>query len=68
MKQMLHKNPVNRLFKFELIKQNVWFNNFEWDKLSNLSMEPPYFPKIKKEDITDRGSFAEYINVHIKIT
>jgi hypothetical protein len=63
MKLMLTKNPINRLLKFELIKQNLWFANFDWEKLSNLSIEPPFFPKIKKQEYVETGSFLEYVKV-----
>jgi hypothetical protein len=63
MKQMLAKNPVNRLYNFEVIKQNSWFTNFDWDNLSQLSMEAPYVPKLNKDDLNDGVNFTEFIKV-----
>ena len=63
MKLMLTKNPINRLLKFDLIRQNLWFAQFDWEKLSNLSMDPPHFPKIKKQDYTEIGTFLDYVKV-----
>ena len=65
MKQMLTKNPTNRLYNFEVIKQNSWFNNFEWDKLSQLTMEAPLVPKLNKEELKEGRSFSEYMKVNI---
>ena len=45
-KQMLEKNPMKRLAKYEVIIKHLWFNGFNWDELSSLNMNPPYFPKI----------------------
>jgi len=47
MKQMLEKQPLNRLSKFEAIRKHLWFNSFNWEELISLNMTPPYFPIIK---------------------
>jgi len=47
MKKMINKNPVTRLFKLNLIKQNTWFKDFDWEKLANLEAKIPYMMKAK---------------------
>jgi len=49
MKQMLEKNPINRLCKFEAIRKHIWFNFFNWNELVSLNMKIPYFPIVKKK-------------------
>ena len=46
---MLKKNPTNRLWKFEQIKEDPYFKDFDWNKLISLSYPPPYMIKMKEE-------------------
>ena len=47
--KMLKKNPTNRLWKFEQIKEDPYFKDFGWKKLISLSYPPPYMIKMKEE-------------------
>ena len=47
--KMLKKSPTNRLWKFKQIKEDPYFEDFEWNKLISLSLPPPYKIKFKKE-------------------
>ena len=47
--KMLKKNPTNRLWKFEQIKEDPYFRDFDWNKLISLSYPPPYMIKMKEE-------------------
>jgi len=47
--KMLKKNPTNRLWKFEQIKEDPYFNDFDWNKLISLSYPPPYMIELKEE-------------------
>ena len=47
--KMLKKNPTNRLWKFKQIKQDPYFEDFDWNKLMSLSYPPPYMIKMKEE-------------------
>ena len=49
MNKMLKKNPTNRLWKFKQIKEDPYFNDFDWNKLISLSYPPPYKLKMKEE-------------------
>ena len=48
--EMLKKNPADRLWKFEQIKEDPYFKDFEWNKLISLSYPPPYMIKMKEEN------------------
>lgn len=61
MKKMLHKSPINRLYKLSQIKSDPWFAGFSWENLLSLNMEPPYVPKISNSDTkTPTVAFVNY--------
>ena len=47
--KMLRKNPAQRLWKYEQIRADPYFSDFDWKKLISLSYPPPYLIKMKKE-------------------
>ena len=47
--KMLKKNPANRLWKFEQIKTDPYFSDFDWSKLISLSYPPPYMIQMKPD-------------------
>ena len=47
--KMLKKNPAQRLWKFEQIKSDPYFSDFDWSKLISLSYPPPYMIKMKPD-------------------
>jgi cGMP-dependent protein kinase len=47
--KMLKKNPTQRLWKFEQIKEDPYFKDFDWNKLMSLSYPPPYMIKMKED-------------------
>ena len=47
--RMLKKNPTQRLWKFEQIKEDPYFKDFDWNKLVSLSYPPPYMIKMKED-------------------
>ena len=47
--KMLKKNPTQRLWKFEQIKEDPYFKDFEWNKLISLSYPPPYMINMKED-------------------
>ena len=49
MNKMLKKNPAQRLWKFEQIKTDPYFSDFDWNKLISLSYPPPYMIKMKPD-------------------
>lgn len=60
---MLVKNPVNRLYQLESIKQHAYFKNYSWDKLGLMSLDPPYMPVLKKQQQGGSGiiPYLEYV-------
>ncbi len=61
MNKMLKKNPTNRLWKFKQIKEEPYFEDFDWNKLISLSYPPPYMIKMK-EDREDNSSVMPYLS------
>ena len=47
--KMLKKNPANRLWKFEQIKADPYFSDFDWSKLISLCYPPPYMIQMKPD-------------------
>ena len=47
--KMLKKSPAQRLWKFEQIKTDPYFSDFDWNKLISLSYNPPYMIKMKPD-------------------
>ena len=52
--KMMKKSPTNRLWKFEQIKENPYFKDFDWEKLMSFSLEPPYIVKIDDKINTEQ--------------
>ena len=44
-KKILKKKPTNRLWKFDQIKENPYFQNFDLEKLMSFSLTSPYIVK-----------------------
>jgi cGMP-dependent protein kinase len=61
-RKMLKKNPTSRLWKFKAIKEEKYFNQFDWNKLISLSLVPPYKIKLKK-DVNLNGNGYTYLQV-----
>ena len=66
--QMLNKNLKERLFKIKQIKNHLWFKDFNWNKLRDLSMDAPFIPKKieKNKHKLDGMEFVEYIEKYSK--
>ena len=47
--KMLKKNPTQRLWKFEQIKADPYFSDFNWNQLLSLSYPPPYMIKMPED-------------------
>ena len=56
MKKMLKKNPTNRLWKTNQIKEDPYFKDFDWNKLMSLSYPPPYKIKLKQEKENNKAN------------
>ena len=58
--KMLKKNPAQRLWKFEQIKSEPYFSDFDWNKLISLSYTPPYMIKMKPDK--DNNNVIPYMS------
>ena len=47
--EMLNKSPLTRLNKFEQIKKQNWFKEFNWEALENLSFKPEITFKVNSK-------------------
>ena len=59
--KMLKKNPANRVWKFQQIKKDPFFSDFDWNKLISLSYPPPYTIKFK-ESKQNKNSGIPYLS------
>ena len=68
--KMLKKVPTNRLWKFEQIKDNPYFQDFDWEKLMSLSLPPPYIVKFDNKDEANQSSipYLSYLKSQINRT
>jgi hypothetical protein len=64
MMSMMEKNPINRLFRLTQIKNNIWFNNFDWEGLINMNLEPAYKMKQTDKSIKDTIPFTKFMEVN----
>ena len=59
MKKMLKKSPTTRLYKLKQVKEDKYFEGFDWNKLISLSMPPPY--KISFKEIKEKNEIIPYL-------
>jgi cGMP-dependent protein kinase len=65
--KMLKKSPTNRLWKFEQIKENPYFKDFDWEKLMSFSLKPPYIVKIDEKNDNEQKTipYLSYLKTQI---
>ena len=70
--QLLNRNPNSRTGgSFDALKANMWFGDFDWDKLAFMELEPPFVPPanklISQQEIqkleNNKVSFKLYVQV-----
>ena len=55
------KKKVNeRICNFSLLKEDVIYENLEWDKLIDFQIVPPYVPQVDTININDKTYFERY--------
>jgi hypothetical protein len=65
-KHMLIKNHINRHYQIDYVKNHLWFKNFEWEKLEQMSLTPIYIPVLKKlSNGTTSTPYLEFLKVKI---
>lgn len=70
-KNLCSSNPTERLPMkkggIENIKNHQWFNEFDWVGMKNLTLEPPYKPKVKsRKDIANFAARKEDMPPQVK--
>jgi len=70
-KKLCVKEPTDRLPMKKggtsRIKQHPWFKDFDWDAMKNLTLDPPYKPKVKnKKDIANFSARKEDMPPQVK--
>lgn len=63
---LLNKDPAKRLgfYGAQDIQQHSWFEGFDWDKLLNKQLQPPFVPKLSSE--TDLQNFdKEFTDLNV---
>ena len=67
MTKMLKKSPTSRLWKFDQIKENPYFKDFDWEKLMSFSLKPPYIVKIEDKNDDDQKTmpYLSYLKTQI---
>jgi len=63
MNYLLNKNPLQRLYKLNYIKNHPWFASYNWESLINMSMTPPYIPQIVDNEASEEILLPDYLNV-----
>lgn len=62
--QVLHKNPLARLYNFTQIKNHPWLCDFDWKALNTFSVAPPYIPvKSGTETILETTSLPSILDI-----
>lgn len=59
--KMLKKYPLNRLWKFNQIKQDPWFKDFDWNRLISFSLSPAYKPQFDQLNIPSNLKGTPYL-------
>ncbi len=59
----MEKNPINRMFRLSQIKNNIWFNDFNWEGLINLNLEPAYKLKLTDGAVKESAPFVKFMEV-----
>ena len=66
MSKMLKKSPTNRLWKFEQIKENPYFKDFDWEQLMSLSLKPPYIIKLDEKETEQKSiPYLSYLKTQV---
>ena len=48
--KLMEKSPSKRISNMNVLKDNKWFLNVNWEALYNKQVMPPYIPLVKSDD------------------
>ncbi len=60
LEKLLKKKVNERICNFSLLKEDVIYENLEWDKLIDFQIVPPYVPQVDTININDKTYFERY--------
>ena len=59
--KLLTRNPTERLCNINLIKSDIYFENFDWDSLYDLTYKAPFLPKLSSINENGNNNEIEFI-------
>jgi len=62
---MLTKNIMQRVYKLANIKSHAYFSSFSWENLINMTLTPPFKPRLKKDNLDKIYPFVKHVKVKI---
>ena len=65
-KKMLTKNLANRLSTFEAVKDHIFFKDFSFEELINLSLEPGFIPQTNNSSNFKTSSLRKHLDTNLK--
>ena len=60
LEKLLKKKVNERICNFSLLKEDIIYENFEWDKLIDFQLVPPYIPQVKNISVNDNDIVEKY--------
>ncbi len=68
--RLLKKNVVDRIVKFDDIKNDEYFNDFDWEGLNGMYLKPAFIPTLNKKESVEEEDYSQFVekNIHEKNT
>ena len=64
--KLLKKNVVDRLVKFEDIKNDIYFQDFDWEGLNEMYLKPAFIPSLKHVEENGGEDYSQFVKKNIK--
>jgi cGMP-dependent protein kinase len=68
--RLLKKNVVDRIVKFDDIKNDEYFNDFDWEGLNGMYLKPAFIPSLNMKENVEEEDYSQFVekNIHEKNT
>ena len=68
--RILKKNVVDRIVKFDDIKNDEYFNDFDWEGLNGMYLKPAFIPSLNMKENVEEEDYSQFVekNIHEKNT
>ena len=68
--RLLKKNVVDRIVKFDDIKNDEYFNDFDWEGLNGMYLKPAFIPTLNMKESVEEEDYSQFVekNIHEKNT